>query len=86
VKDSDIERILAGRTIRRRGKIIWPLAAGKGQYRFDEALKVTVVASDAHERGPKPAQATLDTRLDDLGKAAAWGYNPKPAESERRRT
>ena len=49
----------------------------KGQYRFDERLKVTVVASEAHENGPKPVQASMDTMMDDQHRAAAWGYEPE---------
>jgi hypothetical protein len=49
----------------------------KGQYRFDERLKVTVVASEAHENGPKPVQASMDTMMDDQKRAATWGYEPE---------
>jgi len=52
-----------------------PGSHDKGQYRFDETGKITVVASKAHERGPKPVQADMDTLMHDLENAAAWGYD-----------
>jgi hypothetical protein len=49
----------------------------KGQYRFDETLKITVVASEAHENGPRPTQTSMDTMMADQKRAATWGYEPE---------
>jgi len=47
----------------------------KGQYAFGLDLKVTVVASEAHENGPKPVQTDLDTLAKDIERATAWGFD-----------